>query len=230
MTTLHGRRSRSRRGFETVAPAGAGDDAEARIPTPRLAKRAAGAKVDRVMLKRPLLLVVLLGLLAEFAEARHPRSINVPGRGRLTVEVPAGYSFETERDPRGAVLVRMENPVWRIRTVALVVAEDDLENTTRTWQENRLITFMADTLSQAAERDYNFSPLNPSTGTGVKMIFTDPRVVKGEPLPPEEYANLTGGVRAWRGVTIIFQVLSMDITSEEYREMMRVFTHGFERG
>ncbi|MGH8021116.1 MAG: hypothetical protein ACREIA_23120 [Opitutaceae bacterium] len=170
-----------------------------------------------------------LGFAATATAALHERTVSLPHGSKIRVEVPAGYSFETERNQFGVTLVKMENPVWHIVVSALIFPEEDPASTTTEWQQNRLITFVADALSIAAEKDYNFKPLYPKKGSGTYIVFTDPRVAKGEPLPPEEFANLVGGVKAWPGTTIVFQILTDSLTSPEFEEMMRVFTDSFER-
>lgn len=160
--------------------------------------------------------------------AVHERTVSLPHGVRLRVDVPAGYSFETDRNQFGVTMVKMENPVWEIRVSVLIFPEEDPANTTAEWQQNRLITFVADALSIAAEKDYNFKPLHPEKGSGTYVIFTDPRVATGEPLPPEEFANLVGGVKAWPGTTIVFQILANSLETPEFEEMMRVFTDSFQ--
>jgi len=176
----------------------------------------------------PLLIAcIILG--ASAAHAAHERSISLPTGERLRVDVPVGYSFETERNAMGITLVKMENPVWQIVVSAFIFPEEDPANTTTEWQQNRLITFVADALSIAAEKDYNFKPLYPNRGSGTYVVFTDPRVGRGEELPPGEYANLVGGVKAWVGTTIVFQILTNDLESPEFQEIMQVFTNSFQR-
>jgi hypothetical protein len=174
----------------------------------------------------PALLACALAL-AVTAEAQREQNLSLPDGVRLRIAVPAGYSYETQRNQFGAALVKMENPVWQIAVAAIVSPEPDRANTTREWQENRLITFVADALAIAAEKDYEFQPLYPKSGSGVFLVFTDPRVAKREPLPPGEYAHLVGGVKAWPGTTIVFQILTNSITTPEFEEMMTVFRESF---
>ncbi len=175
------------------------------------------------------LALAFIGLATTAAAAVHERTVSLPNGGRIRVGVPAGYSFDTERNQFGVTLVKMENPVWQIMVSVLIFPEEDPANTTTEWQQNRLITFVADALSIAAEKDYNFKPLYPKKGSGTYIVFTDPRVAKGEPLPPEEFANLVGGVKAWPGTTIVFQILTNSLETPEFEEMMRVFTDSFEK-
>lgn len=175
-----------------------------------------------------LILLTALTAGATCALAVHERLLSLPHGVRLRIDLPMGYSYETERNEMGISLVKMENPVWQIAVNALIFPEEDPANTTAEWQQNRLITYVADALSIAAEKDYNFRPLYPRRGSGTYVIFTDPRVLSGRPLPPGEYAHLVGGVKAWRGTTIVFQILTNSVKTPEFEEIMRVFTHSFE--
>ncbi|RME72069.1 MAG: hypothetical protein D6781_02910 [Verrucomicrobia bacterium] len=159
--------------------------------------------------------------------AAHPRTLNVRGVGKIRIDVPTGYSLDTEVNRAGITVVKLENPVWHIAVSAGIVPERDPDNTSAAWQDNRLVGFLADLLAESDATEYTFAPLNPIVGTGRFCVFTEAETPASTP-DPDDYHHLTAGIKAWRGVTIIFQILSNDVTSPEYQEVFRLFTHSFE--
>lgn len=176
-----------------------------------------------------LAVIAAAQLSAGFALAQVQRTLALPSGPKFSITVPMGYSYQADFDQDGNSRVIMENPVWEIKMVALVIAERDPKITTADWQKDTLITLMAAALPLAKETDYNFKPLNPRTGTGTYVQFTDAELKKGDKLNPGEFLHLTGGIRAWRGVFVHFQILSNDLQSEEFREVMDLFKTRFEK-
>jgi hypothetical protein len=203
----------------------------ARVTTwARRSVSAAVATFQALMKIRTLVAVLFSSQIvaAALAFAANERTVSIAGH-KLKVSVPAGYSFESTRDEEGGVLVAMENPVWEISIIARVAPEPDPKCTTSEWQEQHLVTIMADALSQSKEMDYNFKPFKTKSGaTGTYCIFTDPTLKKGEPHKPNDYVNMTGGLKASRGYVVAFKIMSNDVNSPEYREAFALFTDGFE--
>jgi hypothetical protein len=170
---------------------------------------------------------VVLGISA--VSAQSDETVTVPGRNRISIFVPPGYSFTVERDADKNASVRMENPVWPIALTAFIIAEADPAIVTEEWQRNELISRVAGALADAKEKDYNIQPFHPVSGTGVYCVFTDARYKKAADLPAGEYMHLTGGVKAWRGCYVFFQIMSNDLTSPEYREAFQLFETSFTK-
>jgi len=147
---------------------------------------------------------------------------------RVLIAVPAGYSFEMKAEENGAQAVSMENPIWGISISATVTPTTEADIQSSEWQQNLIVSFCADALSQSAEKDYKFKALEPKQGTGTYCIFTDARLAnKKESIPKGEFAHMTGGVKALKGCIVVFQVMSNDVTSEEYREALGLFKESF---
>jgi hypothetical protein len=178
------------------------------------------------MIRGCTIVLLLLVLTALAAPAQSEETVTVPGRNRLTIFVPPGYSFAVERDVDKNAAVRMENPVWPITIAAFIIAEADPAIVTNEWQRNHLI---ASALPDAKEKDYHFQPLHPVSGSGVLCVFTDGRYKSVDELPAGEFLHLTGGVKAWRGCYVFFQIMSNDITSPEYLEALELFQTSFTK-
>jgi len=179
---------------------------------------------------RALTTIALALLLATSGvRAQSEEFVTVPGRARLSIFVPAGYSFSCERDVDKNADVRMENPIWPIAITAFIIADSNPAVVTEEWQRNEVISRIASALPDAKEKDYNFQPLHPVSGTGVFCVFTDARYKRVADLPAGEYMHLTGGVKAWRGCYVFFQIMSNDLTSPEYLEAFQLFETSFTK-
>jgi hypothetical protein len=165
--------------------------------------------------------------LATPAAAQSQRILALPAGPKIVIDVPMGYSFRADFDQVGNARVLLENPVWPIEMVVLVIQDPDPDITTEEWQRNSVITMLAQALPDAKEKDYSFKPLKPRTGTGIYCQLTDAALKKGDRLPPGQWIHLTGGVKTWRGCAVGFQILSNDLTSEEYREALELFRSSF---
>lgn len=176
---------------------------------------------------RVLPLLLLLVATGSFAIAQTDQTVTIPGRHHFSILVPAGYSFRVERDRENNAAVFMENPVWGISITAFLISDREHPLTTTDWQRNELISRVAGAFAQAKEADYNIQPLHPVSGTGVFCVFTDGTYKRVEDLPPGEFLHLTGGVRAWRGCFVYFQIMSNDLTSPEYQEAFGLFETSF---
>jgi len=172
-------------------------------------------------------LLLLLLATGDFAVAQTEQTVVIPGRHRFSILVPAGYSFRVDRDREDNAAVHMENPVWQISITAFLISDREHPLTTAEWQRNELISRVASALSQAKEADYNLRPLHPDSGTGVFCVFTDGTYKRVEDLPPGEFLHLTGGIKAWRGCFVFFQIMSNDLTSLEYQEAFGLFETSF---
>jgi hypothetical protein len=168
-------------------------------------------------------------LTAGLAVAQVQRTLVLPAGPKFSITVPMGYSYKTDFDQEGNARVLMENPIWQIQIAAIAIADPDPAITSSEWQKNQLISRLAAALPLAKEKDYNFRPLNPRTGTGVYCQFSDAELTKDDKLNPGEFLHLTGGIRSWKGCWVHFQILSNDVSSEEFREVMDLFKSRFEK-
>jgi hypothetical protein len=167
--------------------------------------------------------------LAGQATAQTVRTILLPAGSKMQVVVPMGYSFNAATNPDGSVRFKMENPVWGIVINALVVAESDPSVMRTEWQQNKLITFVGDSLSISKEKDYIFRPLNPDSGSGVFCTLSAEGADESRPAEPGAATRLTGGLRAWPGRVVVFRITSSSLKSEEYLEAFNIFRTGLSK-
>ena len=173
-------------------------------------------------------MAVVLGC-ATSGEAQTERVIKVPDGPRFTFLVPMGYSFEAENKSDGSIRISMENPVWDISMQALLAVERDPNVTKRSWQENRLVSFIAHALQLSQEDDYVFQSLPVSSGSGVYCVFTAQGAQALKPGERASGSHYTGGLRGWPGCVLVFAIISPDKTSPEYQEAIDVFSQHVTR-
>ena len=82
-------------------------------------------------------------------------------------------------------------------------------------------TVFADLLNGAVEKEFKFTFAKTVDGMEGHVVFTDKSLV-GKPLPKDERRLATSGMRRWRGVFMLFTVLSNDIESAAYKAAMRL--------
>jgi len=68
----------------------------------------------------------------------------------------------------------------------------------------------------------------PDMATMLAYVFTDAALVGKPQLPPNEFLNVTAGLKAWTGACVIFQLFSNDLISAEYRALLTLLRDGVQ--
>ncbi len=176
---------------------------------------------------RLLPILALTLFCARPADAQTDRFVKFPGGPKINISVPMGYSFEPTNNPDGSVGIKMENPVWGIVIYAIVANDKNPAVTRREWQQSKLIEHMSQHVARASESDYAFKPFTPLKGTGLYCAFSAFGADKGGEPPPGETTHVTGGIKAWPGAVVLFQIFSNGVTSQEYHEAFDLFSWSF---
>ncbi len=177
----------------------------------------------------PVALILWSLLLVPSARAAQREEVVVLGEGRrVTIAVPAGFTFGQARDAEGlprAVL----NDAARGLSLDLSFLPDPEGQALRLRGRNeRMVEFFGEHVAASVEKAMQFEELAPRRGAGTFCLFTDAALVGKAELPPNEYRHLTAGVKAWAGVMVVFRLFSNDTTSEAYRAVMRVLRDSVE--
>lgn len=176
---------------------------------------------------RTLLVWGFLAFATVTAMAQTQKLVAIRGGPKVSIVAPMGYSYETKVNIDGSVAVHMENPVWAITIDVLIAQENDPAITTREWQQNKLISFVAGVLADSKQTDYDFQPL--PGGSGVYCVFQAAGAPKPKPGETIPNTHLTGGLKAWKGCVVITRILSADTTSPEYQEALETFATGIKK-
>lgn len=139
---------------------------------------------------------------------------------KVTVLVPDGFGFASNKNDRGIITVELADPKDRVRTQITFLP--DLEGrfaAARSQKEFMNETFH-DFVDSSVEKAMQFEELEPKTGSGTYCVFTDAKLVGKTKLPPGEYLHSTAGLKTWPGVMAVFTVFSNETTSKEYQSVM----------
>ena len=159
-----------------------------------------------------------------------PETFVAGQRVRMKVDVPVGYSFETETNEHGITLVQMENPVWRITLRVYISPEYSADMATEEGQRSIVASQSSFLIAESKEQDYKWQPLNSRRGSGVYCVFTDPAAKKVSELGPDSYMHIVTGAKVIKGASMYFQIYCNDLKSPEYAEILDRLINGFDAG
>jgi hypothetical protein len=147
---------------------------------------------------------------------------------KVTITVPAGLGFQSSKDDRGIISIRLGHPKGQIsmQLSFLPDAEGRFANA-RQRKEFMNATFQ-EYVAGSVEKAMQFEELDPKVGAGTFCVFTDANLVGKTKLPPGEFIQSTTGLKAWPGVVAVFTLLSNDITSPEYAAVMAMLRNSVE--
>jgi hypothetical protein len=144
------------------------------------------------------------------------------GQRRVTLAVPAGFVFSSDKDERGLITARLADPKEKITLQISFLPDTDGEAATPRGRKEFLVQTFQRYVAASVEQAMQFEELEPRAGAGTYCVFTDQDLVGKTKLPPGEYLHSTTGVKAWRGCLAVFTLLSQSTTSDEYRAAMKL--------
>lgn len=177
-------------------------------------------------LRYQFLLVGLLSWLtlaacaAPATAAAREESVFIFANRRVTFAVPAGFTFNVERNDAGVVGVRIEQATPSGATLQVSFVPDrEGELTTARGRKEFMHAHFQSYLLASVDRVMQFEELMPRAGGGTYAVFTDASLV-GKTPPAGEYLLCTAGVKAWSGVGAVFTLLSSSTDSPAHRALL----------
>jgi hypothetical protein len=147
---------------------------------------------------------------------------------KVTVVVPEGLGFQSNKDERGIIFVRLGHPKDKISLqVSFLPDPDGRFATARSRKEFMNETFF-EYVGGSVEKAMRFEELDPKVGAGTYCVFTDAALVGKTKLPRGEFLQTTTGLKAWPGVVAVFTLFSNDTTSKEYQAVMSMLRESVE--
>ena len=126
-------------------------------------------------------------------------------------------------DQGGAVTVKLTGPkdALDLQLVFLPDPNGELAASARARKEFMAQAFQ-EFVASSVEQAMQFEELEPRAGGGTYCVFTDATLVGKPQLPPNEFLNVTAGLKAWRGAYVVFKLFSNDTISAEYRSLLKL--------
>jgi len=174
--------------------------------------------------RRQVLLAMLLCLAAGTAVAAAPKEeiVTICDQRKVAIAVPEGFTLERSESPNGLVLVKISGPKGTI-DLNLVFMPDpsggEFATSARTRKEFMVREFQ-EFVASSVEQAMQFEELEARGGAGTYCVFTDAALIGKPQLPPNEFLNLTAGLKAWPGACVVFKLFSNDVISAEYRTLL----------
>lgn len=174
--------------------------------------------------RRRLFLALLLSLVAGTGAGAAPKEelVTICDQRKVGLAVPAGFTFTRSEKPGGLVLVQISGPKDTIE-LNLVFMPDpsggEFAASARSRKEFMVREFQ-EFVASSVEQAMQFEELEARGGAGTYCVFTDAALVGKPQLPPNEFLNLTAGLKAWPEACVVFRLLSNDVISAEYRALL----------
>jgi hypothetical protein len=147
---------------------------------------------------------------------------------KVSIDVPSGFEYSSSRDDRDVISVKITDPKQKIILSVSFLPDQEARLATESGQKDFLANAYVQYAEGSVENSYNFKDLAPRSGTGTYCVFTDSSLAGKKPLPPDEYLNITTGVKAWSDCFLVFSLLSNDTTSKEYQAALKMVRESFE--
>jgi hypothetical protein len=144
------------------------------------------------------------------------------GQRRVTLAVPAGFMFSSDKDERGLITARLGDPQEKISLQISFLPDTAGEFATPRGRKEFLVQTFQRYVAGSVEQAMQFEELEPRAGAGTYCIFTDQDLVGKTSFPPGEYLHATTGLKTWRGCLAVFTLMSNSTSSDEYRAAMRL--------
>ena len=179
---------------------------------------------------RPLAWSLLLAIIAvPSLPAAQREEVVALGEGRrVTVAVPAGFTFAQARDAEGLPHSVLNDTVRGVSLDLAFVPDPEGQALRLRGRNERMVEFFQEHVAASVEKAMQFEELTPRRGAGTFCVFTDAALVGKAELPPNEYRHLTAGVKAWAGVMVVFRLFSNDTNAEAYLAAMRLLRESVE--
>ncbi len=139
---------------------------------------------------------------------------------KAVVALPEGFQIATVKDPRGLVGVRIADRHERISLEVTFLPDAEERFSDGFARKEFMHEVYQEFLGGSVEQAMQFEELDPKVGRGTYCVFTDKNLVGKADLPPNEFLNVTTGVKAWPGVVALFTMFSNGTQSPEYRAAM----------
>ena len=161
--------------------------------------------------------------------AGSPRTITIFEGRQVEIPVPSGWTFENRADPEhGVSTVRLADPKKEIQLDVSFLPDPDGEMSTRKALEEHAREIFAFYLPHSVEKDMKLDAFDAPGGVGVFTSFTD-RTLDPKHVPEGEKLISTTGIRSWKGVYLIFTLLTDSKSSAAYRTALEIVQGGLKQ-
>jgi hypothetical protein len=180
------------------------------------------SRLAATLLALALLAPVASAVIAARPTAARQEIVVIPGPRSISIAVPEGFTFASGRDGAGPITVRLAQAKAPVSLQISFFPDPDGDLATARGRKERMVDAFQQFVATSVEKSMQFEELEPKSGSGTYCVFTDENLVGQTTLPPNEYRQVTAGIKAWSGCFALFTLMSNDTTSPEYIAAMKV--------
>lgn len=170
-----------------------------------------------------LLLALQLGVAAVVAkEKAREETLILYDQRRVTLTVPVGFVYSSNKDERGMITARFHDSKEKITLQISFVPDPEGECATARGRKEVMVQSFRHLVADSVEKAMQFEELEPRSGAGTYCVLTDASLAGKTVLPPGEYLQSTNGIKSWHGCFAVFTLLSQNTTSDDYRVAMKI--------
>lgn len=170
-----------------------------------------------------LLIVLASGAFgaARRAPQEKPEQLIPLAEGRsVVVALPEGFTMSPVLDAGGVPQVHFRDRDGQI-SGELTFLPDVEGRFSEAFSRRELMHQMFQEYREGSvEEAMQYEELKPKIGQATYCVFTDRKLVGQTELPPNEFLNVTVGVKAWPGAVALFKIYSNGTKSPDYGAVM----------
>ena len=181
--------------------------------------------------KTPLRILFLFPLgfaMGQAAAKDHEETVFLFQNRKVTFAVPEGLGFNSSKDERGIITVRLGHPKDKVSLQVSFLPDAEGRFATARGRKEFMADTFRDYVAGSVEKAMQFEELEPKVGGGTYCVFTDADLISKSKLPPGEFLQSTTGVKAWPGVIAVFTLFSNDTKSKEYQSVLTMLRESVE--
>lgn len=178
-------------------------------------------------LLRVLLFACSVGSLAAAAKTQEENVFIFENR-KVSIAVPAGLGFASEKDDAGLISVQLADKKNSINAHIVFVEDPENHFAAERVRKEKMVDLFEEYVARSVEKAMQFEELQPKSGAGTYCMFTDAELVGKATLPAGEFRHFTTGIKAWPGVVAVFRVYANDTDSKDYKAVMAMLRDSVE--
>lgn len=175
-------------------------------------------------MKNPFNLLLVIFLAFSVRLSAKEEFVQLYADRRVAIAVPDGFTFEKNFAANGVVTIRLGDPQQQL-SLQISLFPDLAGQFSR---PRARVQFMVEEFNKfvvgSVEKAMQFQELHSRSGSGTFCVFTDASLVGKTELPPNEFRNVTAGLKAWEGCAASFELYSNDTASKSYEAAMKILT------
>lgn len=161
-----------------------------------------------------------LGAARRAPQEKPEQSIPLAEGRSVVVALPEGFTMTPAVDVGGVPQVHFRDRDGQISGELTFLPDAEGRFSTAFSRRELMHQMFQEFREDSVEEAMQFEELKPKVGQATYCVFTDRKLVGQTELPPNEFLNVTVGVKAWPGAVALFTIYSNGTKSSGYSAVM----------